>query len=338
MRRDGPQLPASLGHICRQLFAVERLTLAKQLHIVLNCTSRKRTKPSTDLLLRSIRRPLADRAEEWAARISGAPNDVTPDELYLGEYWQAGRQLIAEASGRFEVRSWVVSAGYGLLAPDDLLSPYGATFAPGHADSVHRSNDAVTTSRARLDWWTALTESKWRDGTRSITDVFAAHPRDRFLVCIGPSYLDAVRADLERASRQLTDLDGLTVVGSGQGPSGELSHCFVSVPGKLRQPLGGSLTSVSVRAARHFVRHFKALPSPEAGRRSMNRLAAKTADLPAFDGSRLSDDATLRWIASATAADPTLTVTRALRQLRDEGFACEQSRFSELFGRRVAAR
>ena len=70
----------------------------------------------------------------------------------------------------------------------------------------------------------------------------------------------------------------------------------------------------------------------------MNRLAAKTADLPAFDGSRLSDDATLRWIASATAADPTLTVTRALRQLRDEGFACEQSRFSELFGRRVAAR
>jgi hypothetical protein len=285
--------------------------------------------------VRSIRGPHAVRAERWVDRIATAETPFTVEELYLGEYWQSGQRLLLDASKKFKVVPWVVSAGYGLLGSDDKLSPYGATFATSQADSIPRPWDPVSPSESRRQWWTALTETQWRSSARSITDVVQDRPKDRFLLCIGPSYLDAVRPDLERALALVDPEQQVMVVGSGSPPSGAIGASYVSVPSKLRIHLGGSMNSLCVRAAGHVVRYCKSSPTPTSARRSVKRLADQTAELPVVDRRRMSDAEILRWIGDQRSTDPTVSASRLLTRFRAAGFACEQSRFGELFHRKA---
>lgn len=309
--------------------------MAEQLHIFLSCTDRKRARPSVELQVRSVRGTLAARTSTWIDRIGSRETTFTADQLYLGEYWQSGQRLLTDASKKFKVVPWVVSAGYGLLGRDDKLCPYSATFATSQADSIPRPLDPLSPSESRRQWWTSLTETRWRPSARSITDVVEDRPKDRFLVCVGPSYLDAVRLDLERALALVDYEQQLMVVGSGSSPSSAFEASYVSVPSKLRVHLGGSLNSLCVRAAGHVVRYCQSPPTAMSARRSVKRLADQTAELPVLDRQRMSDPEILKWIGGQLSADPTVSASRLLARFRAAGFACEQSRFGELFQRQA---
>lgn len=309
-------------------------------HIVLSCTNRKRKDASADnQRLRDIPpAPLTARAAAWIEAVSTAPTWGLARDLYVGEYWRAGLDLARASAGRAHTEVYVLSAGLGLIHSEAAVPGYAATFTRAHPDSVVLGEEA-SPAAARREWWEALAD--WTGpgdgpGPRRLSDL-AASAGARLLVCAGPDYIDATAEDLRAAHKVLGD-ERLVIVGSGDSPEG-LDEVWVRCPGQLRMLLGGSMSSTGVRLARAMLEKL----GPSVGAREARdfiALALKdTAPLPRFERDRLSDQDVLAWLRSDARLHPgTTNKTAALRRLRDEGRACEQSRFGRLYDAARGAR
>jgi hypothetical protein len=106
----------------------------------------------------------------------------------------------------------------------------------------------------------------------------------------------------------------------------------------LRQALGGTASSVSLRMARRWLAKCSTtdLYCPHDAAK-WNRWAQSVSHTEHFDRTPVSDAEVRRLIRAMKSRDPSLSATRALREVRDSGIACEQKRFGQLF-RTTAAR
>lgn len=304
-------------------------------HIILSCTNRKRTNGSPgNRRLRDIS-PAGPglRVASWIEAISTVPPWGPARELYLGEYWKAGLELSAESARQRNTEVYVASAGLGLVHSDSRVPGYAATFTRGHLDSVVLGESGSLTA-ARREWWEALAD--WAGpgdcvAPRRLSDL-AATSGANLLVCVGPDYIDATADDLRAAQKVLGD-DRLVIVASGDAPEG-LAEAWVRCPGQLRMRFGGSMSSTGVRVARAMLERLD--PNEPLGARQARGLIkvflTNTKPLPLFGRDRLSDGDVLAWIRADAGVHPgTTNKTAALRRLRNEGRACEQSRFGRLY-------
>jgi hypothetical protein len=69
----------------------------------------------------------------------------------------------------------------------------------------------------------------------------------------------------------------------------------------------------------------------ESLQRSWKRFSTSVSRSESYDRTPLDDAAVLRLIREFRRTDPAISRSRALRQLRDSGRACEYSRFQALF-------
>ena len=92
-----------------------------------------------------------------------------------------------------------------LISANNLVAPYAATFADGHADSVKPSRPKNTTTG---DWWKKLIQ--WRRQARTkkfhrISDIAKSFPDEPIVIAISKEYLLATYIDIVEA-RQIVIL------------------------------------------------------------------------------------------------------------------------------------
>lgn len=286
----------------------------QKLTLVVTCTDRKSARPDDTLLVRNLPNlPPAERSRAWFENLRGAARQVPLRQLYQGEAWTQVLQLerTAQSIG-FETRLLVASAGLGLARASDLAPAYGATFAPRQPDSV--ANDPVG-GRA---WWQAL---KARTGAAS-TDEW----RDSAaLFVLSETYAHAMADDM-------VALAGRTDVVVFGGSRDVPPQVRIPADRQLRQSLGGTTTSLNLRTA---IAWLKLLPEPRINGSLQHPEwrawvdASRSRD--SYDRRPMTDAQVAHFIRNLRAADPSMSRSRALRILRDEGMACEQKRFGRLF-------
>lgn len=256
-------------------------------------------------------------------------------ELYEGDHWAVARELpeIARAAG-FRPSLWVASAGYGLVPTDVKLASYSATFAAASPDTVILPNSDPRAAPAA--WWRALSRRRLRgsDAPRQLAELTAnSNRRTAFLVVVSTPYLRALGEDLVTAAGTCGDSGRMIVVTSHPGPAApSLRDAWVPAAAPLRLALGGSLTSLHARVARHLLAGLSPTTfGPRVARETVKRLLARTPDLPQFDRARLDDGKVCDWIRAELKRDQSVSHTQLLRRFRDAGNACEQARFRGLF-------
>lgn len=298
--------------------------------MVLSCTNRKRVDPPMHMRLRDL--PSGrDRAAAWIHRVESADLGTSADRLYAGEYWVSGSELRRHAQEWFDVEAWVISAGLGLVSAPALICTYAATLSPGHPDSVVQPTDTLSASEQRRSWWAAL--ARW-DGPaasgepRSLAALAGRDPDANMIVCAGADYLDAVHEDLLATQHILRSSEQLLVFGSGGSPPG-VGASWITVPGRLRTLLGGSMASTGVRAARRVI-DGERLGAARA-REVVGRLVESSTPLPIHERKKLNDAEIIEWTQSHLRDYGPWTKSVALREFRSAGLACEQSRFGRLF-------
>ncbi|MBW4719407.1 hypothetical protein [Saccharothrix obliqua] len=304
----------------------------RRVNVIVTCANRKLRPVPDELRLGSFARTsVADRLERWVSALERHSTASCPaDLLYGGEHWQVARTLGAqvEVSG-WDARTWVCSAGYGLVPVGAPLKPYGATFATAHEDSVGE------TAAETRSWWEALTG--WDGpaaGPRSL-EALAGEARDAaFVVVLSPSYLRACADDLLRAIGVMESPDRLSIVSIGGTPPRELREFVLPGDAHLQTVLGGSLGALNVRVAQRLLR----MSADSAMDRAT--LAEHVAALASSGGVReiprrqpMSDDDVRKFIMENLSERS--THTSLLRKLRDSGLACEQKRFARLFAATV---
>lgn len=294
----------------------------QKLTIVVNCTDRKTVAPTLALRARSL--PPGDTASRfatWRQRVATADRATQLMDLYKGEAWQQAKALAADARSKEKsVRMLVASAGLGLTDVTEQVPSYAATFTGGHADSI-------ATDLAQLpDWWKRLRDLP---RTESLRDIRGS----RILLVLSENYARAMHEDLAYLGTQ--DGDYL-LVGGWRAVEG-----IPRIPADrdLRQALGGTVSSLTLRMARRWLseRAGERLYTPvDAKRWSTWAKGARRSEL--YGRKVVSDDEIVDLIIGAIHNEPGLSATRALRMVRDRGVACEQKRFGALFRSTVTTR
>jgi hypothetical protein len=286
----------------------------RRLALVVSCTATKSTPPPAELLVRDLPRG-PERLAHWAKRLREQPARRRLRELYAGPTWHAALHLETTAVDLgFSVDLWVTSAGLGLTSVEQAAPSYGATFAAG-VDQVS------STPQGRKDWWSALhAQDMW--GSPNTTLAELRHQTDQLLLVLSPTYLEVLEDDL---SAWRTD-HGVAVMSSGRSHSSET----LSSSG-LRGELGGTQMTLNTRAAGAYLRTIGDAPlgAPES-RQLWQRWADERRKCESFDRRPLSDEAVQEFIRTSIQSVP-VSRTRLLAQLRQSGWACEQSRFARLY-------
>ncbi|MFV1362545.1 hypothetical protein AAHH97_03630 [Mycolicibacterium elephantis] len=285
-----------------------------KLTIVVNCTDRKSVAPAPDLRIQSLPAGnAATRFATWRRRVEGADKAVQLLNLYQGEAWFQAKLLAEEARKEVaHVRMLVASAGLGLKEVTQMAPSYAATFAGGNADSVC---DVTNLS----DWWQRLGELP---STSSLSRLSA----EPVLLVLSENYARAMDSDLvELASRGGNYL----LVGGWRTIEG-----LPRLPADrdLRHALGGTVSSLGLRMARRWMsRRTGADLFTEGDQRRWSNWARTVRRSELYERTPMSDAEVATFIRKLLREDPSFSATRALRILRDRGFACEQKRFGALF-------
>jgi hypothetical protein len=259
-------------------------------------------------------------------------SDPTPAipalDLYAGEHWHVARRLAEPvASNPSTPTLWVCSAGYGLVRADAPLRPYAATFSPGHADSV--GADAGTLA----GWWGTL--ARWpgpQPGTpRRLAELAAADPTSTLLLALSPAYLRACADDVLATVSALASADQLSVICLGRITDDRLAEYVIPADARLQHALGGTRQALNTRLLSYLLtRHNRALLRPTL-RRATAKLLAELPPIPTYDRRPRSDAQVTAFITRRLRTRSDASCTRLLREYRDGGYQCEQSRFRRLY-------
>jgi hypothetical protein len=304
----------------------------RSVHVVVTCTNRK-TKPVPPALhLRNVvGGDVAASARAWISRLEGASvPTVSASELYAGEHWTVARQIPAHPHGGTQVQLWVCSAGYGLIPAETPIRPYAATFTAGHKDSIPGDD-------AGRSWWKAL--GAWKgpapQSPHSMQTLVEADPRALFVLALSPPYVRACQDDVLAAIGSLADSDQLMVVSVGTR-GGALADYVVPADARLQAHLGGTRQALNARIAAHLV--SRGIVNRTQAVEDLTALLAAQPPIPRYDRKKLSDKEVFTLINEAFVRSPGISASRLLRELRDDGYACEQQRFGLLFRTFVQAR
>lgn len=275
------------------------------------------------------------RATAWTRRL-GLEGERRPAlDMYKGEHWQVAKSLpgLAVAGGlatQDDVHLWTCSAGYGLIHTDSLVRPYAATLTPGHADSVSKSGSGIGGRTDAAAWWRAIAdwEGPAPGAPRSITALAARDPDATFLLVLSATYLQACAADIAKAVGIVADVGRFLIVSAGSRMTEDIGQLLLPADARLQADLGGARGVLNMRIAAALL-----------GQTTLDRASATSYLSERLDTSPgitryarkpMSDSKIKHWIAAALRQTPGASASRLLRRFRDEGFACEQSRFGRL--------
>lgn len=314
------------------------------INLVVACTNRKTAPPV--LRMRDYRAlPFQARLQRWVAALAdGIAEGTTPARnLYAGDHWTIARTLAEDPPEGTSIRLWVSSAGYGLVALDDELIPYSATFSARLEDSVIGDDESLGTPRQQnVLWWQGLTAMRAQPPgkPRTVTEIATTEPNAPLMISASPRYIEAMLPDITSARLQLTTPDLLSIFSSREARLLELAGHAVPYDGRLQRPqetsgqsaIGGAYPSLNIRAAALAIgtvrqtgcglaalkRHFEQLGSRMPPPRTFNRRRSEPVEVAAF-------------IRAALGKNPRASHTQLLREFRDSGRAFEYTRFRAVF-------
>jgi len=307
-----------------------------KVHVVTSCTDRKKVPVDPERRLRRLQGcPPESLACLWhVALLGGEP--IPLRDLYAGEHWVEFLRIVDSSPRGSEIVGWVASAGCGLLPLHAEVPSYNATFSPGYPDSIG------ATGLSGWEWWQSLT--RWEGlspgSPRSIREIVERSAcTDLVLVVASPTYLGAMRRDLQEACAVSASGVGAGLLIMGTGVPMALAEGFpqtvVTFNSGLQGLVGGSRIGLNIRVLSAALHRIDA--SKEAVRDWIGEMGRRYPAIQGPERNRVDDEAIARFIRARIAKQPGLRPSPLLREWRDQGMACEQARFGEIYRRIVTA-
>jgi hypothetical protein len=314
------------------------LNAAEQPTLIVSCTDRK-TLHAGELQLRNFigesnSEDFEGIAKEWASKVREALASekvmpVSARDLYCGEYWKIAKQAERMAT------VFVASAGLGLQKMDSNCPGYGATFASNSADSI--PNPMGDFAVARSEWWECLRTNRLG---YSIDEVKS----EVVLVAVSSAYQVALSEDL----KELAASGRKVIVMSGSEKISQFNDVenigHIKTEQWLRMQLKGSTPCVGIRFAEHVIKENKwksyeeiKAEYEELEKRYENRGSER---LPKFDRESMDPEKIKVWIKKeidSSSKDRRPAKSVLLRKFRDDGNACEQKKFGDLYNQVVVS-
>jgi len=302
---------------------------ARDVIVITSCTNRKK-KAGTVLALEGTETAasLFELARVWSQQVQALCKSETQVavELYAG-------RSITEAKRAAESLSaplYIVSAGHGLLCPDDYIPSYNITTSPAADNALHQC--LLRLGKSPADWWQALIHAV--GAQRSLTELVARSSGAIVLLAVPAAYLGLLARELADLSEG--DIARLRIITSPHGAStlpARLQSTVMPYDERLEglDAYAGTRSDFPQRALRHFVAVLEGHSlSLEAARQQVSEAMAALRK-PVLPERQRKTDEEIMALLRKNWARFNGSATTLLRFLRDEALvACEQSRFRSL--------
>ncbi|MCE0846930.1 hypothetical protein LVQ79_15355 [Buttiauxella sp. A2-C1_F] len=252
-------------------------------------------------------------------------------DLYKGGHWATAKSIC----NQYPVDLWVLSAGLGLLHCKDKVVPYQATFSTGYQESIPLfSNDFHGKSFHRT-WWKEITERSVlkSEHPTSITGLMKEKPRDYFIICGSPDYINAIELDIINGLEYLSSpIKQVLIITSGK-INIRLNEYLLKSDKKIADFLSCNMLMLNISLAQYFIKLFLLKQLSDLSILSV-KLTEHFISLPEREvskGIRRSPDDVSKYILNLLQQQPEISATKALRAFRDSGNSFEEKRFRTLF-------
>ena len=294
--------------------------------LVVSCSQSKSVPESESVRFGKVRgKRIHTRLASWSKLVDKHPVEVAARELYSGQYWKSVRELEASLAAKgCHVSTTIISAGFGIVRAVDKIVPYSATFQSNTADCIlPEESDSYTDYKEA--WLEESSEHFW--GKRRLSLINQRSANAITIVLLSPVYLRA-------ASKQFSNIDPrkLLIFSARNWAGSDYNESIVSLAPEIQSHLGGGRVSLGPRMAKSALLSFKdpSRISPRTVRSHIKRLKNKFGEETKTDRSPVSDTFVENYIKEKL-VQGYQNHTPMLRELRDSGFACEYTRFREIF-------
>jgi hypothetical protein len=291
--------------------------------LVTNCSARKSALGASDLLHGNLAKgPQSAVAERWLAALERASATTRARDLYSGR-GVVRMQVLADRLG---VPLYIASAGLGLVKSEERVPSYDLSVSADTPSAVQRLIDHAFTAK---DWWANLSRSPY---ATPIDELFDENENHLICIAVSNSYVPLISDELARLDK--TRRDRLRLFGAADSKyQPALRPLLMPYDRRLDTLVRGSKVDFAQRAAEHFIvamttdKHF---PNSVDEQRAWITATLDEVPVKALEKRQVVDDAKIMGLARKLAAQGH-SHTKALGILRNQGIACEQSRFRRLF-------
>lgn len=269
-------------------------------------------------------------AEDWLVRAEKAKQRDAAHRLYGGAGWsqslRAWQVVKAQKSELF-----IASAGFGLLRSDAIVPPYAATFSPEDDRIARTLIGYASTSEAHRAWWAAINKVRLNTATPLCQSLRGF---DCVVAALSAHYFRAVRDDLAALAEKMGPKK-LFVVATGVAEAEVpevLWPCFLPIGVAVEGLLNGPRATLNQRALVWLLEEIVPRSGWEraAIEKEIKRRLKSLRPVEQKPKQRLSDSEVEAWVMRQWKKQPREGRTALLRQLRSQGYSCEQKRFSEI--------
>ncbi|WP_371196084.1 hypothetical protein [Glaciecola sp. SC05] len=300
-----------------------------KVHLITNCTSKKTNSLNSCVSVSEIGSTEELAAHDWANRLNQETTKLKAKDVYLGDHWSRVLELINS-----ETVVNIISAGYGFIESNTPICRYDATFSSQNANSVSNLYNFSSTTACNQKWWKDI--NSFLNGYENPIEVlYNANPEDKFIIATSPTYLKVIQPELTYLAQiGRLNKENTVILSTRQSVPQELNSVFLTVKDEFTALVGGSHVSLNIRVAAFIIEHAqKGIDFLTQVNTAYNILLKEGRPTLKYKRKKLTDDDVKEFInnflKSTKQALP--TASPILRELRNQGMACEQKRFKKIF-------
>ena len=298
-------------------------------HLITNCTSKKTNLLNSCVSISEISSNEKLPAHDWVRRLNQKTPKLEAKHVYLGDHWSRVLELI-----NLETVVNIISAGYGFIDSNTPICRYDATFSSQNANSVSNLYKLASITECNQKWWRDINRFLYGYGN-PIEVLYNKNPEDKFIIATSPTYLKVIQPELTYLAKiGRLNKDNTVILSTQQLVPQELDSVFLKVKDEFTALVGGSHVSLNIRVAAFIIKYArKGIDFLTQVNTAYSILLLEGGPTIKYNRKKLTDDEVRefinRFLQSTKQSLP--TASPILRELRDQGMACEQKRFKRIF-------
>ena len=173
--------------------------------------------------------------EKWNTILDNNSNKLPAIEMYKGGYWNVVKEI-----SKIVDKTYILSAGYGLIESNSLISPYSIGFKPDSKDYVGHNKFK------RNEWWNLINSSN------KLSTLIKNNPNDKFILYVSFSYMKAIKDDILK----VIDSPNLYIF-SPDTKGKDFIPYILKTNLKMRHILGGNTMNITALTIKYFLENIK---------------------------------------------------------------------------------
>lgn len=253
------------------------------------------------------------------------------EDLYKGGHWSTAQTI----SKDYPIDLWVISAGFGLLHNKDKVIPYRATFSTGYAESIPLYSKDYPAKSFHRTWWKEITERSplKSEHATSITMLMKERPKEYFIICGSPDYINAIELDIINGLEYLYVPKKQFLIITSKKINNRLDDYLLKSDARIAKFLKCNMLMLNISLAKYVISYVNNNINEDLSilAQEMSKQFYTLPERNVIKGIKRNPEEVEKYILTILQQQPEVSATKALRTFRDSGNSFEEKRFRVLF-------